>query len=264
MKNFWYGLDDIRSMLANFSLAWLLGWQEIRLKYRRSKIGPFWITISTGVMISMLALIFTQALKTPIDVYLPYVASGIIFWGFISTSVNEGATAFNTSAGMIRQLDLPLALHPTKILVKNLVILCHNLLLLPIVFLVAGKPLTWNIFLIFPAFAFVLLNVFWISLILGVLCTRFRDLPPIVGSIVQVLFYLTPIIWMPDALTARTSKVIVECNPFYYVLELLRAPIIGYCPSLHTWLIVMIFSGVGLTFATIFFGKYKDRLAYWV
>lgn len=264
MKNFWYGLNDIRSMLANFSLAWLLGWQEIRLKYRRSKIGPFWITISTGVMISMIAVIFGQALKAPVEEYLPYVASGMIFWSFISTSINEGSVAFNGSAGMIRQLDLSLSLYPTKVIVKNVLILCHNLLLLPIVLLIAEKPLTWFIVLIIPAFFFVLVNVFWITLILGVLCTRFRDLPPIVGSVVQVLFYLTPIIWMPGALNAKVSKFIVECNPLYYVVELLRAPILGYCPPIQTWIVVLIFSVLGLAIASVFFGKYKDRLAYWV
>lgn len=264
MNSFIYGWNDIRAMLANFSLAWLLGWQEIRLKYRRSKIGPFWITISTGVMISMIAIIFGQALKTPIDEYLPYVASGIIFWGFISTSVNEGCVAFNGSSSMIRQLDIPLSLYPTKVILKNVVILCHNLLLLPIVFLVAEKPLTWFIILIVPAFFLVLMNVFWISLVLGVLCTRFRDLPPIIGSVVQVLFYLTPIIWMPEALNAKVSKVIVECNPLYYVLELLRAPILGYCPPVQIWLVVLLFSVLGFVLASVFFGKFKDRLAYWV
>lgn len=258
------GVQDFWFMLRRFPLAWFLAWQDIRLRYRRSKLGPFWITISTGVMIAMIGMIFGQALNLPKEIYLPYVATGMIFWGFISSAINEGCTAFNSSAGMIRQIELPMSLYPLKMILRNIIVLGHNFVLLPIVLLVAGKGISWNLLLIVPGFILLLLNIFWMTLLLGVLCTRFRDMPPIVSSIVQVFFYLTPIIWMPDAVNARVSKFIVETNPFYHLLQLVRAPLLGFCPTSNSWILALILLFFGGFFSAFFFGKFKDRIAYWV
>lgn len=263
-SHFYYGAEDIRSMLKKFPLAWLLAWQDIRLRYRRSKLGPFWITISTGVIITMIGVIFGQALKQPAEVYLPYIACGFVFWQFISSAINEGCSAFISSSGMIRQIDLPLSLHLEKTLLKNFIILCHNMILIPIVMLVAGKEPSMSLFLIVPGFLLLVLNIFWITLIFGVICTRFRDMPPIIASVIQVFFYITPIIWMPGALNARTSQLLVETNPCYHVLELVRAPLLGYNPSIQSWCVASISALIGVFMATYFFGKYKFRIAYWV
>ena len=258
------GLADVCSLLKNFSIAITLGWQDIRLRYRRSKIGPFWITISTGVMISMIGIIFGQALGMKMDDYLPFLSSGLILWSFISSSISEGSSAFIESSGMIRQLAIPMSTYPARVLVRNTVILGHNVIILPLVLLVVGRPISWELFYLIPGFILVLLNVFWISIVSSVLCTRFRDMPSIVSNVLQVFFYLTPIIWNPVALTPRTANLVVGPNPFYHLLEVVRGPILGYCPALNSWIITSLSAVLGLLFAFAFFGKYKDRIAYWV
>lgn len=258
------GLNDVKAMLGSLSIALTLGWQDIRLRYRRSKIGPFWITISTGIMVAMIGLIFGQALGAPMEEYLPFLSTGIILWGFISASIIEGSSAFIEASGMIRQLAIPMSTYPVRVLVRNTVILGHNVVILPIVLLVVGKSLTWNIFYIIPGFFLVLVNVFWISLVSGILCTRFRDMPSIVGNVIQVFFYLTPIIWSPNALSPRTANLIVETNPFYHLLEIVRGPVLGYCPPMLSWSVTVLAAVFGLIVSFAFFGKFKDRIAYWV
>ena len=103
-----------------------------------------------------------------------------------------------------------------------------------------------------------------ISIFLGVVCTRYRDTPPIVSSLIQVFFYLTPIIWMPNAVNARVSTWIVNTNPAYHLLELVRGPILGYCPSLLSWCVGIGLGIIGMLVTLIFFGTYKKRIAYWV
>jgi ABC-type polysaccharide/polyol phosphate export permease len=261
---FYDGLADVKAMLGSLSIALTLGWQDIRLRYRRSKIGPFWITISTGVMVAMIGIIFGQALSMPMQEYLPFLSTGLILWTFISSAINEGSSAFIEASGMIRQLSIPMSTYTVRVLVRNTVILAHNIVILPVVLLVVGKSLTWNIFYLIPGFFIVLVNVFWISLVSGILCTRFRDMPSIVGNIIQVFFYLTPIIWIPSALTPRTANLIVEPNPFYHLLEIVRGPVLGYCPSGLSWLITVGAAVCGLILSFAFFGKFKDRIAYWV
>ncbi len=261
---FYDGLADVKAMLGSLSIALTLGWQDIRLRYRRSKIGPFWITISTGVMVAMIGIIFGQALSMPMQEYLPFLSTGLILWTFISSAINEGSSAFIEASGMIRQLAIPMSTYPVRVLVRNAVILGHNIIIIPIVLLIVGKPLTWNVLFLIPGFLIVVINVFWISLVSGILCTRFRDMPSIVSNIIQVFFYLTPIIWIPSALSPRTANLIVEPNPFYHLLEIIRGPVLGYCPSIFSWSVTILTAVVGLVLSFAFFGKFKDRIAYWV
>lgn len=257
-------LIDLMGAIDKIHLALMLGWQDIKQRYRRSKLGPFWLTISMGIMISMIGLIFGQALSAPIYDYLPYVASGIIFWNFISSGVNEGSSSFISSSGMIRQLSLPLTLYPIRILWRNIVVLAHNAVILPLVLLIVGRGINTNIFWLIPGFVLLVLNIFWVSVFLGVCCTRFRDLPPIVGSLIQVFFYITPIIWMPQAVNARVSTWIVNTNPAYHFLELVRGPLMGYCPSLLSWVVGLSFFILGSLITLFFFGSYKKRISYWI
>lgn len=264
LDKFGYGLADVKSMLRDFSIPMTLGWQDIRMRYRRSKIGPLWITISTGIMIAMIGLIFGQALGMPMQDYLPFLASGLILWTFISSAIQEGSSAFIESAGMIRQISIPISTYLAKVLIRNTLILLHNIIILPAVLLIVGKVPNLNILWLIPGFLLVVLNVFWLVMIASVFCTRFRDMPTILTNILQVFFYLTPIIWIPSALSPRTANLIVEPNPFYHLLEIVRGPILGYCPSVLSWGIASVFALVGLLIALAFFGKYKDRIAYWV
>lgn len=257
-------LIDLIGAINKIHLPLMLGWQDIKQRYRRSKLGPFWLTISMGIMITMIGIIFGQALKVPMYEYLPFVASGVIFWSFISSGINEGSSSFIHSAGMIRQLALPLSIYPIRVLWRNIVVLAHNFIILPLVLIVVGRTVNLNILWIVPGFLILVINVFWMSVFLGVCCTRFRDLPPIVASLVQVLFYLTPILWMPDAVNSRVSTWIVNTNPAFHLLELVRAPILGNCPSLLSWGVALGFAVIGTFITLIFFGTYKKRIAYWI
>ena len=139
-------LSDLMGAISKIRLPLMLGWQDIKQRYRRSRLGPFWLTISMGIMITMIGYIFGQAMGLPRQEYLPFVATGMIFWGFISSSINEGSSSFINDAGMIRQLSLPLSIYPLRTLWRNVVVLGHNLILLPIALMVASRTLNFNFF----------------------------------------------------------------------------------------------------------------------
>lgn len=255
---------DLKRSREKIYLALMLGWQDIKQRYRRSKLGPFWLTISMGVMIGMIGIVFGQVLNSPMKEYLPFLATGIILWTCFSTGVMEGSTSFIDAQGMIRQLNLPLSLYPIRVLWRNIVICGHNIIILPLVFLIVGKGITWNIFWVIPGFLLFSWNMLWISLLLGTFCTRFRDMPQIVNSLIQVFFYVTPIIWMPGALSARSANLLVETNPVYHLLQIVRAPILGSSPTVMNWTVSVLVALLGSAVALWFFGKYKKRIAYWL
>ena len=255
---------DLKRSRQKLYLALMLGLQDIRQRYRRSKLGPFWLTISMGVMIGMIGIVFGQVLSTPMQEYLPFLATGIILWTCFSTGVMEGSTAFIDAQGMIRQLDLPLSLYPIRVLWRNVVICGHNIIILPMVFLVVGRGITWDVLWLIPGFVLFLWNMLWVSLLLGTFCTRFRDMPQIVNSLMQVFFYVTPIIWMPNVLNPRSANLLVEPNPVYHLLQIVRAPILGQAPTSMNWIVSIGVALLGSLFALWFFGKYKKRIAYWL
>jgi len=239
-----------------------LGWHDIRQRYRRSIVGPFWLTLSMGVMVAGLAYLYVGIFGQNIEGYLPYVATGMIVFSLISTVATEGSTVFIGSASLILQLRAPLSIYIYQMLWRNLLIFAHNISIYVVVLIFSKVDIGWNFFLSFLGLFLVLLNGIWVGVTLGGLSARFRDVPPIVGSIMQVAFFLTPIFWTPGALPSR--ELFVHLNPFYYLVEVVRMPLLGKTPALSIWLVVIGMNCVGALVAIGFYARYRGRIAYWV
>jgi ABC-type polysaccharide/polyol phosphate export permease len=255
---------DITSAIRKYSLVGMLGWQDVRQRYRRSALGPFWLTISMGVMIGTIGIVFGQIFDSPMQEFLPFLAVGMILWSFISSVITEGGTGFIAAEGIIKQLPIPLFVHILRMIWRNVLILGHNVVIIPLVFLVVGKPLNLLAFICIPGFLLLLLNLTWISLLLAVLCARYRDLPQIVGSILQIMFYFTPIMWMPNLLPQRSSLYLLDLNPAFHLLEIVRSPLLGQLPASTNWVVSLALALVGWGMAIIVYGRYKRRIAYWL
>ncbi len=258
------GCKDIFLSLKELSLPFLLAKADIRQKYRRSSLGPFWITISTGVMIACIGLIFGGLFKSPTEDFLPFLTAGLIFWTFISNCLLDATQVFVNSEAIIKQLPIPLFSHVLRMVIRNFYILLHNILIFPIVLLFVQRGVDWNLFYLIPGLVILILNILWVSLLLGVVCTRFRDLTQIVASFLQIFFYVTPIIWLPSLLPERTSLMVLEPNPFYHLLEVVRVPLMSISPSFSDWLFSLLLAIVGWAFTIFFFDRYRSRIAYWL
>ena len=245
-------------------LAVLLGWHDILRRYRRSTLGQFWITLSLGIMILCLGFVFGRLFKTPPREFLPFLSLGLISWNFISTTLTEGCAAFMEAEGIIKQLKLSLRVHILRILCRNIIILGHNLLIVPVIFFVLEVPLTFISTLSLLGVLIVSLNLIWGAIVLGIVCTRFRDIPQIIQSGLQVTFYLTPIIWHRDLLSGKAGLFLIEANPFFHLVELIRAPILGTYPSLVSWVTSIITAILGSLFAAWVYRKYSHRVPYWL
>ena len=240
----------------------LLGWQDIRRRYRRSILGPFWITISMGVFVAALGTLYGALLKVEITEYVPYLALGFIAWTLISNMLTEGCTAFTDAEGIIKQVDQPLSIHLYRIVWRNFIIFCHNAVIFVVVAVLFSVWPGVTGLLALPGLVLLCLNGAWAGLLLGIVSARFRDLPPLVASIMRVAFFLTPIIWMPSLLPGR--GVLLEFNPFYHLLELVRAPMLGQLPGLVSWLAVAGITLGGWLVTFVMFRRYRWRIAYWI
>ncbi len=249
---------------------WLkLGLQDIKQRYRRSVLGPFWITIATGVMAAALGLLYSMLFQIPVAEFLPHVTVGLIMWNFISGAIKEGATIFIDNEGLIKQLPSALSVHVYRLVWRQLLFLGHNLIIWLALIVIFPRPLGWQLLLFFPALALLLVNGVWVAMFFGIVATRFRDVAPLLEALVQLLFYVTPIVWTTKTLTAQGGEVaqrakIAEINPLYHYLEIVRAPLIGEPLAAYHWWIVIACTLVGLFITTLAMRQWRFRVSYWV
>jgi homopolymeric O-antigen transport system permease protein len=255
-------IGDLIEGLTRWELWSALGWHDIRQRYRRSIVGPFWLTLSMGVMVAGLAYLYAGLFGQNIQTYLPYVAAGIIIFSMISALASEGSAVFIGASSHILQLRAPLSVYVYQMIWRNFLIFAHNISIYIIVLFFANVNVGWNTLLAVPGLFLVLLNGVWVGATLGSLSTRFRDVPPIIASIMQVAFFLTPVFWTPGALPDRAF--FVHLNPFYYLVEIVRMPLMGQTPPLSMWAAVVVFNAVGALVTIVFFARYRARIAYWV
>lgn len=258
------GWDDFTSALRNFHVVKVMGGQDIRMRYKRSKMGPFWITISMAVMITTMGLVFGNLFKTNVKEFLPYLTLGLITWTFIQSCISEGCDALISSEGIIKQLPVPLHVHVMRVIWKNFLIFLHNIVIFPLVLLAVQKSISWTVILAVPGFLLLILNLTWVLMILSMICARFRDMTQIVLSIMQVIFYLTPIIWMPKLLSHSSAAVLLNLNPLYHLIDLVRSPLLGEVPMTSSYIIAAVMAVVGLSLSIAMTSRYKYRVPYWV
>jgi ABC-type polysaccharide/polyol phosphate export permease len=253
---------DILRGVGGVHIWGLLGWQDIRQRYRRSVIGPFWLTISTGVMILALGLLYARLLGQSVADYLPYLGVGLVVWSFLSTVVNDGCNVFVSVDFIMKQVRLPLTVHAARLVWRNLIIFGHNAVVLLVMMIWLQRPIGWTLLTLPVAVLVITINALWITLLLGVFCTRFRDIPPIIANLVQIAFFMTPILWKPDVLGNR--RWIADFNPAYHFLEIVRAPILGAPLPLVSWAVTLVLLPLGFGLTLIVLARFRSRVTYWL
>ena len=237
---------------------------DLRQRYRRSFIGPFWLTINMSVMIASIGLVFGQIFHAPMKEYLPFLSTGMILWGFITTVLTEGCMGFIAAEAMIKQLSLPMMFHMLRLMCRNIFILGHQICIFPLVCLVLGAPFMMMPLITLIGLLLLVGNLLWMALVLGVICTRFRDLPQIINNFLQVIFYLTPIVWMPSLVPERMTFYCLDSNPFYHLIEIVRAPLLGTMPTATNFAAVLLMLMVGWLAAMFIYTRYRRMIVYWI
>ena len=256
-------LADLRDGLRHVELWGMLGWHDIRQRYRRSILGPWWLTLSTAIMVTALGFVYHAILRMPLEQYLPFLASGLVTWTLLSTIINDSCQVFILSEQVIRQIRLPFTIHVCRLVWRNVIIFLHNLLIvIVIVAIFGGAARLEAVPLAAAALVAVAVNGVWVGLLLGAFCARFRDIPQIVTSMVQLFFFITPVIWHPSVLPGQQR--VITYNPFHHFVEIMRAPLLGAAPPAASWLAVLAITLLGWAATIAFMTRYRRRFAYWL
>lgn len=253
---------DLKQGILSVHVWPTLAWQEIRQRYRRSVLGPFWLTISIGVMIGGMGPLYSRLFGQPTATYFPHLAVSFIVWLLLANLINEACTCFTSAEGLIKEGHMPLTVHVLRVVWKNIIIFAHHALILVIIFWFYPPPFSWRLVLVPLAIFAIAVNAIWASLFLGMLCARFRDIPLIIQSVVQVMFFLTPVLWRPESLGRHVWA--AQWNPLNHLLEIVRAPLVDGRVAVASWLAVAFMTIAGFAFVIPVFARFRARIAYWV
>jgi ABC-type polysaccharide/polyol phosphate export permease len=256
--------DDLLRGFGKRELWGRLGWLDVKRRYRRTTIGPFWNSITLAIYVITVGTVGAAIWHQNIYDYLPFLVSGMIVWTLVSSIITDSCGLFIAGQSLFRNIRLDYSVLAYAMVWRNFLVLLHNFAVYFLVVLVL-KPslLSFTALLAVPGLALVLMNGVWVSLLLGMLCLRFRDVPQLVSSIMQIAMLITPLFWPADTLAGIKRFVFVDLNPLYHVVDVVRAPLLGRVPEAISYgaMIAMTIGGWWLTYAM--FKRFRKRIAYW-
>ena len=253
---------DLANSFRRLGLSWSLAWHDVTSRYRGSVLGPFWITLSMGLMVLGIGFLYASLFNLPLNEFLPYVALGIVFFGVMTGTINEGCETFVLASGMLSQTSLPMFTFVWRTVLRNLINLGHHLVI------VVGMLAYYDYWKVADAplaligIVLMLLNASWMSLLAAIASARYRDIPQIVVSGMQFAIFMTPVFWLPDRFGKH--QVFLDLNPFYHLLQAVRAPLLGQTVHTTSYVVLVAMAVVGWLVTFAIFARTRRRLVHYL
>jgi ABC-type polysaccharide/polyol phosphate export permease len=235
---------------------------DLRARFRRSWVGPFWLVLTTAIFVGALGFVYGSLFQLEMRTFLPFVAVGLVIWGFISAVASEGVMTFVEAESFIRQIRVSLFVYVMRVVWRNTLVLAYQMVVaLAVVFALAAPDL-WLLPLAAFGLLLVLLQAMWIVPLLGLVGVRFRDLHPIISNLLQVMFFVTPILWSPTLLGER--RWIADINPLHSLISVVREPLMGMPPEPYAYVMVAGTTICGFLTTMLLFSRFSSRVVYWL
>lgn len=257
------GIDILKGLL-HWRVWGRLGFLEIRRRYRRTVLGPFWSAIGLGMFVAALGSVGTGLWNRPVEEYVPFLAAGFVVWSMVAAILSEASSLYHGEGSKYGQVQLEYSLLAYALLWRNLIAFAHNLSLYVVVCLIFAPHLLQPFALLaIPGLLLVLVNAAWVVLLLGMFALRFRDVSQFVSSVVNIAMFITPVFWLPDSLTGTKKFIFVTLNPLYHLIDVIRAPMLDRMPAKESYIFVLVLALFGWTLTYLVFSKFRKRIAYW-
>lgn len=256
-------LEDIREGLRCWPIWSRLGVREVRLRYRRTVLGPLWQTLSLGLLVFALGVIWSELWKMDMRVYLPFMCTGVLAWNLVSGLISDGCGAFVQAERFVKQMGVSYTMLTLAIVWRTFIVFAHNMAVYVPVAIYAGIQPTWASLLLLPALLIIAVNGVWAGLFFATVCSRFRDLQQLVASLMQIALFVTPIFWVPGGL-GKGFAGFLDYNFLYHYVDIVRMPLLGKAPAAWSWVVVLIGTILGWAMALALFSRFRKRIAYWL
>ncbi|OGT51004.1 MAG: hypothetical protein A3E84_05775 [Gammaproteobacteria bacterium RIFCSPHIGHO2_12_FULL_42_13] len=257
--------EDLKEGLVRWRVWYMLAYQDIKLRYRRSFLGPFWLTISMAITVYSMGYLYSYLFHMNIHDYFPYLVAGMLGWSLVSTTITDLIEAFSYPEAMLKQIKLPYSIYVHRVVTRNIIIFFHNILIMAPILIIFHQVAKLNacFLLLFPGLLIIYFNALCYGLVFSMIGARYRDISQIIKSLVQVAFFITPIMWTPEILPP-SKRFIAYLNPFYSFIELVRQPLIGHTPTTLNIIVVAVITIIGIVASYFVFPARRSRIIYWL
>lgn len=253
---------DLAGSIYRLPLALRLALSDVHGKYQRTILGPMWIVLGQAATITGFVLVFSGLFRADPENYALYLAAGIPVWTLVSSYLVEMPATFIQTRGFIESFELPWLTQIWRRSITYIVIFLHQLVPLFVVMLVLGEPFRPEMLYVIPALLVILVAGAGIGIALAVFGARYRDLQPAMGIVSSFLFFVSPVMWRAEQLDV--NQWVVRYNPFHYIIDLVREPLLGRAPSIETWLVAIAVAIALMLFGFVCFAMSRRRLYYWM
>jgi ABC-type polysaccharide/polyol phosphate export permease len=255
-------VDDISLAVKNKSIWMSLGWNDIQGRYNRSKLGVLWAGLSLFIFVGALGPIYATLMGISLREYIIHLSLGFIVWNYVSSIILESGGEFTRSTNYLVSFRLSYFTLLFRVVWRNLIVLMYQMIVFILFAVVLQHPL--GMFGLFAPLALILitLNALWMGLIMSVLATRFRDLSELMNNILRLVFFITPVIWVPSL--AVDLALVANLNPFYHLLELFREPLLMNSINQLSISVSLGMALVGWPIAFFLFARCRSKIAFWL
>jgi ABC-type polysaccharide/polyol phosphate export permease len=244
------------------NVLWQLVSQQLILRYRRTVLGYLWTLINPLFMMIIMAFVFSILFKVDLKTFAVFLFTGMIPWNYFSSVVSQSGTSFINNEGLIKKIYLPKVIFPLSITVALIIDAFFSFIALFLIILALGSPLSWAVLFIPIAFFLLFLFSLGLGLIASVATVYFRDLQYVILIVLQGLFFLTPILYKPEALAGKVAW-LIKINPVVPFIDLFRAPLyLGSLPSLSTFTLALFFSLTSLASGLLVFLWQEKKIVF--
>lgn len=251
------GLADIARTVKKLPIIFYFTWSDTKARYIRSILGPLWLVIGTLIGVVGLGILWTSLFRLEASEYIPSLTIGLVVWQLIAGCLSEAPGLFVRKANLIRNIALPVTFFGVEAVCRQTINFIHNLVIVVGVLLVFPPETSGFLgFLALLGLGLTLANLLWICTALAMVGARFRDLEPLVSSVIPLLFFLSPVIFRPEQATFAAA--IVWCNPVTYAVNAIREPLLGHLPSVSLYLAMSVTAAFGW-FATLLLVGYRGK-----
>lgn len=257
-----YYLEELKDSINRKELWLYLAWFDIKMRYRRTKLGPLWMVLFSFISIVCIAMLGSVLFRVKFGDFFPYVTCGMVIWTYMAAIITDSCLVYLSQIGLIKNTNVPLLNFGLRMFVRNTIVFLHSMIIVALIILYYKVPITLNLLYLLPAFLLFSATALSLSIILGFICTRYRDFLQFIQSTIGLLAFVTPIMWKPEMLGSKAY--LVNFNPLTHYVAIMRQPFLGNSPSMLNMLVVTAFTFLLLVLSYALFNRYRKRLVHWL
>lgn len=253
---------DIFHGLTRYKVWHTIAMEDLRLRYRRTLFGVLWLTATFSLFIAAKTFVFGGLMAVPLEEYTLYMSTAFLVWGFINATMTDGCMVWINAESWLRGVNIPKSIFVFQTIYRNLVTSGYSAIAVAVIFALFGHQFTWHALVALPAVCLLLVNAAWVTFFLSIVATRFRDIIHLIRTGMGIMFFVTPILWIPSTMGPK-FELFALYNPFAHMIGIVRDPLVYGTSNPISWAVCIGFAVIGWCVSLILFARYRNRIMFW-